>query len=93
MERPTGRADLDDLVPVRAVHSLGEAEVLRTVLIAEGIDAVVTGGGLRRPRAGEAIPAYHVCVRRGDLMRAEESLTSLLDENRGHADLERDPAD
>lgn len=70
-----------DLVMLRASHSLAEAEVLRSLLASEGIDSVVVGGGLRRPRVRGATPAYRIFVRLADRSRAEEILGSFMDES------------
>lgn len=70
-----------DLVILRRSHSLSESEVLRNVLASEGIDAVVVGGGLRRPTPRGATPAFRILVRPVDLERAEEVLGSFMDES------------
>jgi hypothetical protein len=76
-----GRMD-DELVTVRNCNYLHEAEFIKSVLEAEGIDAVIPDQHMAavQPMLGSAIGGIRVQIRASDLQRASETLAAVASE-------------
>lgn len=70
----------DELVTVRNCNYLHEAELFKSVLEAEGIDADVPDAYMAgvQPALGAAIGGIRVQVRASDLERAERALAAVI---------------
>lgn len=72
----------DKLVTVRNCNWLHEAQFVKSVLAADGIDAEIPDEYMLgvQPFYGAAIGGVRVVVRQADLERAAEVLNAVLDE-------------
>jgi hypothetical protein len=70
----------DELVTVRNCNYLHEAELVKSVLEAEGIDADIPDAYMAgvQPMLGAAIGGVRVRVRATDLERAEQALAAIV---------------
>ncbi len=70
----------DALVTVRNCNYLHEAELVKSVLDAEGIDAEIPDAYMAgvQPMLGAAIGGVRVVVRATDLERAEQTLAAIV---------------
>ena len=70
----------DELVTVRNCNYLHEAELVKSVLDAEGIDAEIPDAFMAgvQPMLGAAIGGVRVLVRATDLERAEQTLAATV---------------
>ena len=71
----------DPLVTVRSCNWLQEAEVIKSVLAAEGIEAEIPDEHLMgvQPLYGAGIGGVKVMVRSSDLDRAEDALKATVE--------------
>jgi len=69
----------ESLVNVRICNYLHEAELVKSVLDADGIDADIPDAYMAgvQPALGAAIGGIRVMVRASDLHRAEEALAAI----------------
>ena len=72
--------DDEQLVNVRICNYLHEAELVKSVLDAEGIDADIPDAYMAgvQPALGAAIGGIRVMVRSSDLDRAEQALAAMV---------------
>ena len=70
----------DELVTVRNCNHLHEAELIKSVLAADGIDADIPDAYMAgvQPALGAAIGGVRVTVRSSDLERAEQALAAVI---------------
>jgi putative signal transducing protein len=70
----------DELVTVRTCNYLHEAELIKSVLEADGIDVDIPDEHMAnvQPGLGGTIGGIRVQVRSSDLERAEESLAAVI---------------
>jgi hypothetical protein len=70
----------EQLVTVRIFNYLHEAELTKSVLDAEGIDAEIPDAYMAgvQPALGAAIGGIRVVVRSSDLERAEQALAAIV---------------
>ena len=70
----------DELVTVRNCNWLHEAELVKSVLDAEGIDADIPDAYMAgvQPALGAAIGGIRVTVRSSDLERAQQALAAVI---------------
>ena len=70
----------DELVTIRTCNYLHEAELIKSVLEADGIDVDIPDEHMAnvQPGLGGTIGGIRVQVRSSDLARAEESLAAVI---------------
>lgn len=70
----------DELLTVRTCNYLHEAELVKSVLEAEGIDAEIPDAYMAgvQPALGAAIGGIRVQIRSSDRDRAEQALTAIV---------------
>ncbi len=70
----------DELVTLRNCNYLHEAELVKSVLDAEGIDAEIPDAYMAgvQPMMGAAIGGIRVRVRSSELERAEQALAAIV---------------